>query len=441
MIAKDNMPFQIVDNEGFKNLMKTTVPLYSVPGRKSITKKMEEKYEYLKACEIQKLKKMDYFSVTADIWTEVLNTVSYLGMTVHYVFENELRATTIVVTEMTERHTSEVIGRWMKTILKNWHINDEKIVIVVTDNGSNIKKVVKDAFGSARHIGCFAHSINLVAQDTMNFEDATSLCAKVKKIVTYFKQFTIAADALRKATHFKLIQSVDTRWNSIFAMLVRFISLSKEVGSILLSIPDSPEKTQTALSLVNRLQNSISIRFGQIENNSIMAVSTILDPRFKKLHFNQPLACLHAIGRIAGWMRELDQTNLSNIVETNKEVSDKTDDLWSFHDDLKSKSANITQRHQDEIPTDLKHYLNQPMIDRKENPLYYWLNFASVYPILSDIAKKYLVIVATSVPSERLFSRAGNILTDSRNRLSANHLQELLFLNSVSIKDRQLKKE
>ncbi|EZA61391.1 hypothetical protein X777_12298, partial [Ooceraea biroi] len=49
-------------------------------------------------------------------------------------------------------------------------------------------------------------------------------------------------------------------------------------------------KTQTALSLVDHLQNSISMRFGQIENNYIMATSTTLDPRFKKLHFNQPLA-------------------------------------------------------------------------------------------------------------------------------------------------------
>lgn len=51
------------------------------------------------------------------------------------------------------------------------------------------------------------------------------------------------------------------------------------------------------------------------------------------------------------------------------------------------------------------------------------------YTTLSVIAEKYLTIVEMSVPSERLFSRAGNILTDSRNRLSADHLQELLFLN------------
>lgn len=93
------------------------------------------------------------------------------------------------------------------------------------------------------------------------------------------------------------------------------------------------------------------------------------------------------------------------------------------------------------MPTDLKHYLDQPMIDRKESPIRYWLRLASVYPTLSVIAKKYLAIVGTSVPSERLFSRAGNILTDSRNRLSPDHLQQLLFLNSLSIKDWQLKNE
>ncbi|RLU19267.1 hypothetical protein DMN91_007824, partial [Ooceraea biroi] len=119
MIAKDCMSFQTVDNEGFRNLMKTTVPLYSVPGRKSITKKMEEKYEYLSECEKQKLEKIDYFSVTMDIWTDVLNTVSYLGMTAHYEFEGELQSSTIGVTKMTERHTSEVIGRWVKTILED----------------------------------------------------------------------------------------------------------------------------------------------------------------------------------------------------------------------------------------------------------------------------------------------------------------------------------
>ena len=504
LIAKDNLPFQTVDNEGFTNLMRTVVPLYSVPGRKSITKKMEEKYHYLSTCETQKLETIDYFSITADIWSDVLNTVSYLGMTVHYEFEKELKSTTIGITELTERHTSDVIGKWMKDIITEWHINDEKIIVFVTDNASNMKKAVKDTFGASRHISCFAHSINLVAMDTMDFSSAVTLCTKVKSIVTFFKQSIIAANELRKATDLKLIQSVETRWNSTFTMLQRFVLLSREVGTILLSIPGSPAmltaielqlateiieilsplekmtkevcgeryviaskiipllncfkhkmqsirdnlKTPVALSLLDRLQQSITSRFGQIEHNSIMAVSTILDPRYKKMHFNQNLACSNAINRIAKWMRQIDETNISGAVsrtdfriQTN--LGDNDDNLWSFHDNLlKIKTVNSGELSQDVIPTDLKHYLNQPMIQRQENPMHYWLTQCeSIYPTLSIIAKKYLSIVATSVPSERLFSKAGNILTEARSRLSPIHLQHLLFLNSLSAKEWQLKLE
>ncbi|XP_043266731.1 E3 SUMO-protein ligase ZBED1-like [Venturia canescens] len=501
MIAKDNMPFQMVENEGFRNLMKTTVPLYSMPGRKSITKKLEEKYEYLVECEKEKLKTIDYFSVTSDVWTDVLNTISYLGVTLHYEFDKELQSTTVGVTELTERHTAEVIGGWLKNILQEWRIDDNKIVAIITDNASNMKKAVKDFFGLTKHISCFAHSINLVAEDTMDFNEATTLCMKIKKIVTYFKQSTIAADELRKATHLKLTQSVETRWNSTFAMLTRFSLLSKEVGSILLSNPSSPEmltaselqlaneivrilqplekvttelcaekivtvskviplinclknkiaqlrknlETPTAFALLDRLEKSVSLRFGQIENNPIMAIATILDPRFKKLHFNDRLAYSKAINRIGRSMTELDQTVFSNdkTTETPVQVHSQSDDLWSFHDVLlNTNSGNaVSAQEQNQMPTDLRHYLNQPMVNRTQDPIHYWSSRKTLYPTLWMIAQKYLSIVATSVPSERLFSRAGNILTDSRSRLSPDHLQQLLFLNSLSIKDWQLEKQ
>lgn len=46
-IAKDNLPFNIVNKEGFKYLMKIATPLYKVPERKAIIKYMEQKYSYL----------------------------------------------------------------------------------------------------------------------------------------------------------------------------------------------------------------------------------------------------------------------------------------------------------------------------------------------------------------------------------------------------------
>lgn len=53
---------------------------------------------------------------------------------------------------------------------------------------------------------------------------------------------------------------------------------------------------------------------------------------------------------------------------------------------------------------------------------------AIVYPILSKIAFKYLSIVATSVLSEKLFSKTELTTNHQRNRLTSEHLNMLLSL-------------
>ncbi|GLV31162.1 hypothetical protein CBL_12237 [Carabus blaptoides fortunei] len=45
LICKDNLPFYTVEKSGFLKLMKTTVPLYKPPTRKTMKKIIEEKYD------------------------------------------------------------------------------------------------------------------------------------------------------------------------------------------------------------------------------------------------------------------------------------------------------------------------------------------------------------------------------------------------------------
>ncbi len=71
-----------------------------------------------------------------------------------------------------------------------WGIDRDKVSAVVTDNTANMVKAVDLDF-SKKHIPCFAHTLNLVAQN---------LITKFKDIVTWFKQSNKVSNELRKSS-------------------------------------------------------------------------------------------------------------------------------------------------------------------------------------------------------------------------------------------------
>lgn len=61
----------------------------------------------------------------------------------------------------------------------------------------------------------------------------------------------------------------------------------------------------------------------------------------------------------------------------------------------------------------------------------WWKNNSTKYPKLSKLAINLLSIPASSASSERVFSLAGNIITDKRNRLEPKTVDSIIFLNSI----------
>ena len=72
-----------------------------------------------------------------------------------------------------------------------------------------------------------------------------------------------------------------------------------------------------------------------------------------------------------------------------------------------------------------KDYLKQNIVDPETNPLKWWSAHEVDFPVISKLAKKYLCICASSLPSERVFSVSGHIVSKKRNALKPDKVNML----------------
>ena len=86
-------------------------------------------------------------------------------------------------------------------------------------------------------------------------------------------------------------------------------------------------------------------------------------------------------------------------------------------------------RTDDKASDEVMRYKEVQPLPLSTNPLHWWREHEGEFPLLSCQAKRYLCIPGTSVPAERIFSTAGDIVTAQRSALKPDHVDQLLFLN------------
>ncbi|CAG8839049.1 14192_t:CDS:1, partial [Cetraspora pellucida] len=64
-------------------------------------------------------------------------------------------------------------------------------------------------------------------------------------------------------------------------------------------------------------------------------------------------------------------------------------------------------------------------LDEESCPLEWWCKHNTFFPTIVILAKRYLAVLASSVPSECLFSDARNHIIDKHNRLDPDFLNKL----------------
>uniref|UniRef100_A0A6P7GZ57 Zinc finger BED domain-containing protein 1-like n=1 Tax=Diabrotica virgifera virgifera TaxID=50390 RepID=A0A6P7GZ57_DIAVI len=173
-ICKDSQPFSVVDNEGFQYLLKVTAPHYKIPSRSTITRWIDDKYDVLSTMLKIKISNVEHVTLTSDIWSD-MQMRSFLDVTAHFGVGTEFQSITLGVYPLDERHTSEYIARDLRRTCNDWGFGNDQVSMVVTDNGPNMVRAVEIAFEKRKHLSCFAHTLNLVAQHSLQIEEVQNL--------------------------------------------------------------------------------------------------------------------------------------------------------------------------------------------------------------------------------------------------------------------------
>ena len=83
---------------------------------------------------------------------------------------------------------------------------------------------------------------------------------------------------------------------------------------------------------------------------------------------------------------------------------------------------------QEMAASELAAYRKLPKLPSNANHLSFWREQSLNLPGLTELATKYMVVQATSVPAERVFSTAGDIITAECACLDPEQVEVLIFL-------------
>ncbi|KAK8701839.1 hypothetical protein V6N13_020217 [Hibiscus sabdariffa] len=234
MIIVDELPFRIVEGEGFKLFLSIACPRFHLPSRYTVRRDCLDLFNSMK--KIMKTsfgKDTSRICLTTDTWTS-LQRVSYMVLTAHWIDDEWMLQKRIINFCPISAHRGESIGQALEKCIRDWGI--ERVFSVTVDNASAnsvgieyLRKKLNHrntcvANGKYMHTRCVAHIINLIVQEGVKY--ASVSVDRVRAVVRYIraspsriKKFYHRAEEEMIDTNAHLCLDVPTRWNSTYMML------------------------------------------------------------------------------------------------------------------------------------------------------------------------------------------------------------------------------
>ncbi|XP_074596307.1 E3 SUMO-protein ligase ZBED1-like [Brevipalpus obovatus] len=450
-IIKDNLPASIVNGEGFRAMMKDFFHELPTIDRKTIRTQIDEMFKFLKPIKAKSFHGKE-IALSCDLWTEQFNHINYISLTGHFIGDDgNMTRVTLVCDPFESASTGEEIARTLSEILDDWNIKKEDVMCLVTDGAGNMRVASEILLGKSKHFICYAHRLNNAAQSAFKYTpEVNQILMKVKAIVQFSNQsnnfFNILRsvqmnDDLDGGKALKLIQSVETSLaiikhpkdpppqvsrleKEVLIDLMKILEplsivtneMSGDIYPTLSKVIPITYGLKKAINVIqvhsqvgqkfqDRLSFELNERLGNPESTLMCAVATFLDPRFKIADFSNPRSVLAAKNYI---QKMNPDSTVTTIVPSQPS---KGNLIWSYHDDIVSQVAHgIVNTSDFEIA--YRQWIESRLLERQDDVLEFWRNQEGLF---KNISLQFLIIPATSVPCERLFSDAGNTVTYKRS--------------------------
>ncbi|CAG8692323.1 20461_t:CDS:2 [Rhizophagus irregularis] len=253
-IITDSQPFHILKSKGFRKLLFALDPSYSIPCDKTIKNLITEVYKLgVKELLTLVINSCEFISITTDLWTARSKT-GYIGITGHWVNENFKPYDILIgIKSILYPHTAVAISSYLEKYIEEYRL-ENKIVCVVTDNGSNMKaavNILNQKNDKIQRLPCVAHTLQLTVIKAL--KSINKQVKRYRKLVKFFQspkqseRLQEVQNELNKKTQpsnedsddeplenlptsiLKNINEVPTRWNSKYNSWKRLIELKKPI--------------------------------------------------------------------------------------------------------------------------------------------------------------------------------------------------------------------
>ncbi|KAI4799905.1 hypothetical protein KUCAC02_016443 [Chaenocephalus aceratus] len=226
---------------------------------------------------------------------------------------------------------------------------------------------------------------------------------------------------------------------SVLPPLVK--GLQKSTQKAFESAPIATFQTAAAADIASRWK--VETTYDE-DGKNVCIFAAALDPRFRKLKFLSTDDILKVKNKLQTLALDARRVRVSEEPDSPSGQLDHSrgqkpksvlDTLLGSDDDEEEEMEDDDPAHdqrEDAVRNEVLLYFGGKAIPKDKNPLQWWKENETKFPSLAVVARSYLAAPATSTPSERLFSAAGNIVSKKRASLTKEHVDMLTFLHSNS---------